>query len=227
MAGKAVYGFVGVLAAVFVVTVACGGDEKKQEATPVAQLKPHEMAEPPPLVIDPSKTYTATIELEKGGEIVIALSADKATRTVNNFVFLSRQGFYDGVTFHRVITGFMAQAGDPTASGGQPVGYTFDNEFHPDLRHDGPGTLSMANAGIRNGRATNGSQFFITYTETGHLDGLRPDGSPKDCTRESCHSVFGKVVSGMDVLSAITPRDPSKDRFKGDVIKAIKITVGP
>ncbi len=113
---------------------------------------------PPEMVIDPSKRYTATINTDKG-DIVIELFADKAPRTVNNFVFLARDGFYDGVTFHRVIDGFMAQGGDPTGTGSGGPGYKFADEFHPALKHDGAGILSMANAGPD----TNGSQFFITH----------------------------------------------------------------
>ena len=101
---------------------------------------------PPEMVIDPSKRYTATISTDNG-DIVIELFADKAPRTVNNFVFLARDGYYDGVTFHRVIKGFMAQGGDPTGSGSGGPGYKFADEFHPALKHDEPGILSMANAG--------------------------------------------------------------------------------
>ena len=177
------------------------------------------------MVIDRAKDYTATIELEKGETMVIELFAQNAPITVNNFVSLSRDGYYDGVTFHRVIPGFMAQGGDPTGSGSGGPGYNFDNEFHPDLRHDGPGVLSMANAGTRDGAGTNGSQFFITFVPTPNLDGLNPDGSPKDCSapRVSCHSVFGKVIEGMDTLRGITPRDPGSATSPGDVIKTITI----
>jgi len=160
---------------------------------------------PPELKIDPKKKYTATFKLDKG-DMVIELFADKATRTVNNFVFLSREGFYDGVTFHRVIKDFMAQGGDPTGTGAGGPGYKFADEFHPSLKHDKPGILSMANAGPN----TNGSQFFITFVPTPHLDGK--------------HSVFGQVVKGMEVLLAITPRDPASARAPGDVIKTIVIT---
>jgi cyclophilin family peptidyl-prolyl cis-trans isomerase len=175
--------------------------------------------------IDTSKTYTAFIELEKGGEIEIELYADKVPNTVNNFVFLSRDGYYDGVTFHRVLEGFMAQTGDPTGTGTGDPGYRFDNEFHPDLRHTGPGILSMANAGMRSGKGTNGAQFFITFRETGFLDGLLPDGSDKNCSAkgESCHSVFGKVVNGMDIVNNLTLRDPGTATTDGDVITRIRI----
>jgi cyclophilin family peptidyl-prolyl cis-trans isomerase len=160
---------------------------------------------PPMMEIDPTKTYVATIETEKG-DIVLELFADKAPTTVNNFVFLARQGFYDGTTFHRVLPDFMAQAGDPTGSGMGGPGYRFSDEFHPTLKHDGPGVLSMANAGPH----TNGSQFFITYVSTCWLDGR--------------HAVFGKVTEGLNVLKSLTPRDPSKaPRLAGDLIKTIRI----
>ena len=177
------------------------------------------------MAIDTAKRYTATIELEKGGEIVIELYADKVPITVNSFVFLAREGFYDGVTFHRVIPGFMAQTGDPTGTGTGGPGYYFDNEFHPDLRHDSPGIVSMANAGVRNGRGTNGSQIFITFVPVPFLDGLNPDGSEKNCAADSCHSVFGKVIEGMDVLLGISERDPLTARTPGDAIKTITIAV--
>jgi cyclophilin family peptidyl-prolyl cis-trans isomerase len=160
---------------------------------------------PPDMVIDPKKKYTATFKLDKG-DIVIQLFADKAPKTVNNFVFLARDRFYDGVTFHRVIPDFMAQGGDPTGTGMGGPGYKFVDEFHTDLKHSQPGILSMANAG----RNTNGSQFFITFAPTPWLDGK--------------HAVFGQVVKGMDVLRSITVRDPDKARIPGDVIKTIEIT---
>ena len=179
---------------------------------------------PPPLTIDSDKSYKAIFVMENGGEFVIELAAKDAPKTVNNFVFLSEEGFYDGVTFHRVIPGFMAQGGDPTGTGTGGPGYRFEDEFSPNQRHDGPGGLSMANAGP----GTNGSQFFITYTATPNLDGLNPDGSAKRCGRGvSCHAVFGKVVSGMDVVDKITVRDPGTATSPGDAIKTIRIEVGP
>jgi cyclophilin family peptidyl-prolyl cis-trans isomerase len=160
---------------------------------------------PPSGALDTSKAYTATFKTEKG-DIVVELYADRAPLTVENFVNLARAGFYDGTTFHRVINGFMAQGGDPTGTGTGGPGYQFGDEFHPTLRHDGAGVLSMANAGP----GTNGSQFFITYGPTPHLDGR--------------HSVFGKVTSGMDVLLSIRERDPQRDRQPGDRIETIDIT---
>ncbi len=159
---------------------------------------------PPAMVIDPTKQYVATIETEKG-DIVVELYADKAPNTVNNFVFLAREGFYDNTTFHRVIKDFMAQAGDPTGTGRGGPGYRFADEFDATLRHDGPGVLSMANAGAN----TNGSQFFITFAETSWLDGR--------------HAVFGKVIEGLDVLLSITIRDPQTASKPGDLIKTIRI----
>ena len=117
----------------------------------------------------------------------------------------------------------MAQGGDPTGTGTGGPGYRFDNEFHPDLRHDSAGILSMANSGLRNGFGTNGSQFFITFVPTPMLDGLNADGSEKDCASESCHSVFGKVVSGMDVVNGISVRDPRSATSPGDAVSTIRI----
>ncbi len=160
---------------------------------------------PPAMVIDPQKHYTATFKTEKG-DFVVELYADKVPRTVNNFVFLARDKFYDGVTFHRVIRDFMAQGGDPTGTGTGGPGYKFADEFHPSLKHNGPGILSMANAGPN----TNGSQFFITHRATPHLDNK--------------HSVFGKVVKGMDVVLSIPDRDPGRAAQPGIKIISIEIT---
>lgn len=161
-------------------------------------------SKPPEMQIDPKKKYVAHFKTEKG-EFEIELFADKAPKTVNNFVFLAKDGFYDGVTFHRVIRGFMAQGGDPTGTGMGGPGYKFSDEFHPSLRHDGPGVLSMANAGPN----TNGSQFFITHAPTPHLDNR--------------HSVFGKVVKGMDIILAIPERDPSRSRTPGIKMDSVEI----
>jgi cyclophilin family peptidyl-prolyl cis-trans isomerase len=157
------------------------------------------------MVIDPNKEYFAKISTDLG-EIRIELFADKAPRTVNNFVFLSRDGFYDEVPFHRVISNFMAQSGDPSGTGRGGPGYRFADEFHPDLRHDKPGVVSMANAGPD----TNGSQFFLTHVPTPHLDDK--------------HSVFGQVVEGMDVLLSIPDRDPSNQQAPSISIKTIEIS---
>ncbi|MDP6107834.1 MAG: peptidylprolyl isomerase [Candidatus Brocadiia bacterium] len=181
---------------------------------------------PPAMTVDPDKSYTATFQMAKGSEFTVDLYPKEAPVTVNSFVFLAREGFYDGVTFHRVIAGFMAQGGDPTGTGTGGPGYTFDNEPSPLRRHDAPGTLSMANAGTRNGIGTNGSQFFITFGPTPHLDGYNADGTMKDCDRESCHTVFGRVSDGMDVVKALSVRDPSRAATPGDAIKTIEISEG-
>lgn len=132
---------------------------------------------------------------------------DQAPKTVNNFVFLARNGFYDGTTFHRVLDGFMAQGGDPTGTGMGGPGYQFEDEISPDLTFDRPGLLAMANSGPN----TNGSQFFITFVPTPHLNGL--------------HTIFGEVIEGMDVVEGITRRDPDQNPdFQGDAIETITIT---
>ncbi|MEE8391654.1 MAG: protein translocase subunit SecD [Anaerolineae bacterium] len=162
-------------------------------------------SEAPEMRIDVSQTFIATISTEKG-DIVVELFADRAPNTVNNFVFLAQQGFYDNTTFHRVIQDFMAQAGDPTGTGTGGPGYSFPDEFHPDLRHDRAGILSMANSGPN----TNGSQFFIIYEPTPWLD--------------DAHSVFGQVTEGMDVLTSLTIRDPAQATTPSDLIEKITIT---
>ena len=149
----------------------------------------------PAMQIDPAKEYTATIKTNRG-DIVIQLFADKAPMTVNNFVALARDGFYDGVKFHRVIPDFMVQTGDPTGTGRGGPGYRFPDEIHPELRHDGPGVVSMANAGPN----TNGSQFFITHVATPWLDGK--------------HTVFGRVLQGQEVVDSIR---------QGDVMEQVTI----
>ncbi|MFH1186034.1 MAG: peptidylprolyl isomerase [Chloroflexota bacterium] len=156
------------------------------------------------MTLDARTLYGARIETENG-TMVTRLFADKAPRTVNNFVFLAREGFYDGLIFHRVIKEFMAQGGDPTGTGTGGPGYKFNDEFHPDLQHDRPGLMSMANAGAN----TNGSQFFITYAATPWLDRK--------------HSVFGELSEGLDVLKSIRPRDPSRPEYPG--VKILRLTI--
>ncbi|HSV86144.1 MAG TPA: peptidylprolyl isomerase [Levilinea sp.] len=158
----------------------------------------------PELQIDLKKSFTATIKTDQG-DIVIDLFAAQAPKTVNNFIFLARQGFYDGVIFHRVIANFMIQGGDPTGTGMGGPGYKFKDEFDPKLKHNKPGVLSMANAGPN----TNGSQFFITHVPTPWLDRR--------------HTVFGQVTQGMDVVNAIPPRDPQRPAYPGVKIQAIQI----
>lgn len=161
-------------------------------------------SKPPEMQIDPTKKYKAHMETDKG-TMVIELFADKAPRTVNNFVFLAREGFYEGIMFHRVISNFMVQGGDPTGRGSGGPGYKFEDEFHPSLKHDKQGILSMANAGPN----TNGSQFFITHGPTPHLNNR--------------HSVFGQVVEGLDVLMSIPPRDPGNVNAPAVKIKRVTI----
>lgn len=159
---------------------------------------------PPEMQIDPKKNYKARMETDKG-TMVIELFAAKTPITVNNFVFLSREGYYDGVIFHRVINDFMVQGGDPTGTGRGGPGYKFGDEFDSSLKHDKRGILSMANAGP----ATNGSQFFITHGPTPHLNGK--------------HTVFGQVVEGLDVLMAIPARDPGN--INAPAVKIISVTI--
>ena len=159
----------------------------------------------PPMTIDTSKQYFATVKMKKGGEFVIQLYPDKAPITVNSFVFLTRQHFFDGVTFHRVLDGFMAQGGDPTGTGTGGPGYEFVNE-NSDLKFDKAGVVAMANSGPD----TNGSQFFITYAPQPRLDGG--------------YTIFGQVISGMDVVNGLTRRDPQTNpTFQGDAIQTITI----
>ena len=182
------------------------------------------------MAIDRERRYSAFIYLAKDPNAIIEIElfAARAPVTVNNFVHLAESGFYDGVTFHRVIEGFIAQSGDPTGAGSGGPGYVFPDEFHPELRHDASGMVSMANRG-NPPQGTNGSQFFITLIPIFYLDGLHPDGLPKDCQSAtvSCHSVFGRVVSGMEHVYELTPRDPGGDGPPGDVIKEIKIVSRP
>jgi cyclophilin family peptidyl-prolyl cis-trans isomerase len=162
-------------------------------------------AQPPAMSIDPSKRYQATFHTSRG-DFTAELFAQQAPITVNNFVFLARDGFYNNTTFHRVIKDFMAQGGDPQGTGTGGPGYQFNDERGAlALKHDGPGILSMANAGAN----TNGSQFFITFGPTPHLNGK--------------HGVFGRVVSGMDIVNSIRERDPQRDRQPGDTIYSIDI----
>jgi len=193
----------------------CADDEPTPTALPTATpalatsarkgLGPGDSPSPPAGTLDTGKSYTATFKTEKG-DFTVELFDDDAPLTVENFINLARIGYYDGTTFHRVLKDFMAQGGDPTGTGGGGPGYRFKDEFSPNLRHNGPGVLSMANAGPN----TNGSQFFITFEATPHLDDV--------------HSVFGKVIEGMDVVLSISLRDPSAATGPGDEILTIEIT---
>ncbi|MBX9603184.1 MAG: peptidylprolyl isomerase [Bryobacteraceae bacterium] len=156
----------------------------------------NQYAQPPAMAIDSNKKYTATIETSRG-TIVCDLFAKEAPKTVNNFVFLAREGFYDGTVFHRVIANFMIQGGDPTGTGRGGPGYRFEDEFQGNPHKHAVGSLSMANAGPN----TNGSQFFITHVVTDWLDGK--------------HTVFGKVRSGQEIVNAVQ---------QGDTLNKVTIT---
>lgn len=161
---------------------------------------------PPPQLVEETRLYFATFKMAKGGEFVAALYTDRAPITVNSFAFLACKGFFNGVTFHRVLDGFMAQGGDPQGTGGGGPGYEFVNE-ESDLIFDKEGVLAMANSGPD----TNGSQFFITFGPAEFLNGG--------------YTIFGQVVEGMDVVNSITRRDPdTAPTFTGDVIESITIT---
>jgi peptidyl-prolyl cis-trans isomerase B (cyclophilin B) len=144
--------------------------------------------QPPDMQIDPQKNYRVRIETNRGA-VELELYPRHAPKTVNNFVFLVREGFYDGVVFHRVISDFMIQGGDPTGTGRGGPGYRFEDELAGNPLIHGKGVLSMANAGPN----TNGSQFFITHSPQPHLNGK--------------HTVFGKVIEGMDIVDAIRQGD--------------------
>ncbi len=160
----------------------------------------------PPQLVDESTSYFATFKMAAGAEFVAELYTNKAPITVNSFVFLSCKGFFNGLTFHRVLEDFMAQGGDPQGTGGGGPGYEFVNE-NSDLTFDKAGLMAMANAGPD----TNGSQFFITFGPAEFLNGG--------------YTIFGQVVEGMDVVNAITKRDPDTNpSFIGDVIESITIT---
>ncbi len=183
-----------------------GGDR------PLAELQPREREgyydEYPEMIIDQSKSYQAVIRTEKG-DMVVQLFDDESPLAVNSFVFLATQGYYDNTIFHRVIPDFMAQAGDPTGSGSGGPGYLFDDEVDNGLVFDRPNLLAMAKPAAPD---TNGSQFFITFVETPHLDGV--------------HTIFGELISGVDVLNSITfvqPGNLANQEPAGDEIIRIDI----
>jgi peptidylprolyl isomerase len=205
---------IGFLLAMVIMACSCGSFA----STPISQAAPtfsnapqlvgtKQYSQAPSMQLDMTKQYFATFQMAKGGEFVVQLYPDKAPITVNSFVFLASQGFYDGVTFHRVLAGFMAQGGDPTGTGMGGPGYEFVNEKN-DLAFDKAGVVAMANAGPD----TNGSQFFITFGPVG--------------LSENDYTIFGQVTSGMDVVNAITLRDPDTNPTSpGDVIATVTITV--
>lgn len=172
----------------------------------LSDLKEKEFTACPPTVIDPNKEYSATIKTSQG-DFTVELFADKAPLAVNSFIYLAQQGWFDNVSWHRVLPGFVAQTGDPTGTGFGGPGYIFKNETSDSLKFDRAGLLAMANSGAD----TNGSQFFITYAEAPSLDGG--------------YTIFGEVTSGMDVVDKLTPRDPSKagELPVGDILLSISI----
>ncbi|MDD4859893.1 MAG: peptidylprolyl isomerase [Dehalococcoidales bacterium] len=196
----------GLLTATLLFGASCQGKAPQtttsKPAAPATSTALKTYSKPPVMSIDTSKTYTATIETAKGN-IVLELFAKDAPLTVNNFVFLARDGYYNGSMFHRVIPDFMAQGGAVPGTGFAELSYAFADEFSQ--RKHLTGTLSMANAGPN----TNRCQFFITYAPQPHLDGK--------------HSVFGQLTQGMDVLKRLTPGSLGDSGFIGDRI--IKVTI--
>ncbi len=199
-----------VIASALLILTACGS---APQAAPTSAAPPTEdvaarngkYSAPPAMTLNPEKIYYATFKTEQG-DIKVQLFADRTPQTVNNFVFLARDGFYDNTTFHRVLDGFMAQAGDPTGTGGGGPGYTFADEFGEGLVFDRPGLLAMANAGPN----TNGSQFFLTFAPAPHLNGR--------------HTIFGEVTEGQDVLNKLTRRDPQQNpTTPGDALYSVVI----
>jgi cyclophilin family peptidyl-prolyl cis-trans isomerase len=162
---------------------------------------------PPPMTIDADKQYLATVTMESGEQFVIELLPKSAPQTVNSFVFLANEGYFNGVTFHRVIPGFVAQTGDPSGTGRGGPGYMITNEIDPELSHSETGIVAMANAGPD----TNGSQWYVTLGDVSQLDGG--------------YTIFGRILEGMDVVQGITPRDPQQDPNAppGDTIATITI----
>lgn len=163
----------------------------------------------PAMALEDGNGYLARIAMESGDEFVIELLPESAPETVNSFVFLANEGWFDGVTFHRVLPGFVAQTGDPSGTGLGGPGYQLPNEIDPNLSHDTAGMVAMANTGPD----TNGSQWYITLGPVPHLDGG--------------YTIFGRVVEGLDVVQGITPRDPATNPQapEGDLIQSVTIEV--
>jgi peptidylprolyl isomerase len=185
------------------------GDEEENQPRALADIPPAQRndyyPEYPPMTLDPSKDYSAIIRTENG-DMTLRLFAEESPLTVNNFVYLARQGYFDGLTFHRVIQDFMAQGGDPTGLGSGGPGYLFEDETDNGLVFDRPGMLAMANSGP----ATNGSQFFITYVPTPHLNGL--------------HTIFGEMIAGEATLNDLTQLAPDGlSPSRGNLIQRIDI----
>ncbi len=180
-----------------------GAVESTQDENPPGSMM--QWNTPPEMTIDPEVIYLATFKTVKG-DIKVELFADRTPVTVNSFVFLAEEGYYDNTTFHRVLPGFMAQGGDPTGSGSGSPGYQFEDEFDPGLLFEEAGYLAMANSGP----GTNGSQFFITFAPVEYLNGL--------------HTIFGKVVEGMEVALSLTLRDPAENPdYLGDMLITVEI----
>jgi len=171
------------------------------------ELAARQFKSAPEMTINPDARYVATVEMGSGDTFKIELLPKSAPQTVNSFVFLARNGWFDNITFHRVIPGFVAQTGDPSGTGRGGPGYYIPNEIDSSLSHDEKGVVAMANAGPN----TNGSQWYITYGDVSQLDGS--------------YTIFGKVIEGMDVVERITPRDPSRNPYApaGDTIARITI----
>jgi cyclophilin family peptidyl-prolyl cis-trans isomerase len=195
-----------VVAAIWALVLSQKTQSAQPDQVPAPTVNGKKYQSAPPMTIDPQKQYFATVKMAKGGEFVIQLYPDKAPITVNSFVFLAREGYFNGTTFHRVLEGFMAQGGDPTGTGMGGPGYEFVNE-DSDLTFDKAGVVAMANAG----RDTNGSQFFITFGPTEQLNGG--------------YTIFGQVTSGIEVVNEITLRNPQTNpKFTGDAIESVSIS---
>ena len=209
-----------VIISILMILISCSEENTANQAI---EMDASTSLAPPTGNLDISKKYKAHFQTEIG-EFEVELFDDLAPYTVENFVNLSNAGYYNDTTFHRVLPDFMAQGGDPTATGMGGPGYKFSDEFHVDLRHDSEGILSMANSGIN----SNGSQFFITFGPLEQLDAFDPyDNTLKNCINMSvsCHAVFGKVVDGMEIVKSIRLRDPSTDTKPGTKIRTIIISV--
>lgn len=178
-----------------------------REEIKLKELAARQFSAAPEMTVNPDARYLAHVEMASGDRFTIELLPKSAPQTVNSFVFLARNGWFDNVTFHRVIPGFVAQTGDPSGTGRGGPGYMIPNEIDPNLSHDQKGVVAMANAGPN----TNGSQWYITYGDVSQLDGS--------------YTIFGRVIEGMDVVEAITPRDPSRNPGApaGDTIVSITI----
>ncbi len=183
-----------------------GSNSLQAEAVPPPSSGQRQYSAPPPMLINPAHTYVATIVTPRG-DIRVRLLPDIAPQTVNNFVFLAREGFYDGVTWHRVIEGFMAQAGDPTGTGMGGPGYSIPAEFTSKIRFDRPGLLAMARSSDPD---SGGSQFFITTGPARWLDNQ--------------YTIFGEVIEGQDIVDGIPPRDPNTAVEPGEPILTIAIS---